>query len=72
MDDIKIMLSEKNYGAKKDIKVDKIINTITTQTISIEELAQKLISGHVMRPGILKDGNSSANWGWSINIRIRY
>lgn len=62
MDDIKIMLSEKNYGAKKDIKVDKIINTITTQTISIEELAQKLISGHVMRPGILKDGNSSANW----------
>lgn len=62
MEKIMIMMSEKNYASKNCIKVEKIINTIATQTISIEELAQKLVSGHIVRPGILKGGNSSANW----------
>lgn len=43
MEKIMIMMSEKNYASKNCIKVEKIINTIATQTISIEELAQKLV-----------------------------
>lgn len=62
-DEIAIMLDNRAYADKPNDQETRLaVKQVSTQSISIPQLAQKLALGFSCRPGLLEGRSSDSNW----------